>query len=199
MTNTAYLAGSTDVTVYVRGFTASTGLPITTVTHATSGLTINQIRNKAAAVSITPVTQTAAGAHSDGGFVHVAGGLYRVDITDATVLTGADSAQVVVFGVTDVVFSVARFDILGADPRSAVADINNSIADAILNRDMATGTDSGSTTVRTVRQALRALRNRFVLSGGTVTVYKEDDATASFTAVVTGSPAVTQVNPAGGS
>jgi hypothetical protein len=124
MTNTAYLGGSTDVTVYVRGFTASTGLPVTTVTHATSGLAINQIRNKAAAVSITPVTQTAAGAHSDGGFVHVAGGLYRVDTTDATVASGADSAQVVVSGVTDVVFTVARIDILGANPRSATADVN---------------------------------------------------------------------------
>jgi hypothetical protein len=124
MTNTAYLGGSTDVTVYVRGFTASTGVPITTVTHATSGLAINQIRNKAAAVSITPVTQTASGAHSDGGFVHVAGGLYRVDTTDATVASGADSAQVVVSGVTDVVFTVARIEILGANPRSATADVN---------------------------------------------------------------------------
>lgn len=124
MTNTAYLGGSTDVTVYVRGFTASTGLPITTVTHATSGLAINQIRNRAAAVSITPVTQTASGAHSDGGFVHVAGGLYRVDTTDATVASGADSAQVVVSGVTDVVFTVARIEILGANPRSATADVN---------------------------------------------------------------------------
>lgn len=124
MTNTAYLGGSTDVTVYVRGFTASTGVPITTVTHATSGLAINQIRNRAAAVSITPVTQTASGAHSDGGFVHVAGGLYRVDTTDATVASGADSAQVVVSGVTDVVFTVARIEILGANPRSATADVN---------------------------------------------------------------------------
>jgi hypothetical protein len=124
MTNTAYLGGSTDVTVYVRGFTASTGLPYTAGAHNTSGLTINQIRNKAAAVSITPVTQTASGAHTDGGFVHVAGGLYRVDTTDATVASGADSAQVVVSGVTDVVFTVASIEILGANPRSATADVN---------------------------------------------------------------------------
>jgi hypothetical protein len=124
MTNTAYLGGSTDVTVYVRGFTASTGLPYTAGAHNTSGLAINQIRNKAAAVSITPVTQTASGAHTDGGFVHVAGGLYRVDTTDATVASGADSAQVVVSGVTDVVFTVASIEILGANPRSATADVN---------------------------------------------------------------------------
>lgn len=79
---------------------------------------------------------------------------------------------------------------------SSAAD-RNEIADAILDRNMATGTDSGSTTVRTVRQALRALRNRFAVSGGTLTVYKEDDTTASYTAAVTGTPAVTESNPAG--
>lgn len=65
------------------------------------------------------------------------------------------------------------------------ASERNSTADAILNRDMSVGTDSGSTTVRTVRQALRFLRNKWAISGGTLTVYKEDDATSSWTATVT--------------
>jgi hypothetical protein len=47
-----------------------------------------------------------------------------VDTTDATVASGADSAQVVVSGVTDVVFTVASIEILGANPRSATADVN---------------------------------------------------------------------------
>lgn len=74
-----------------------------------------------------------------------------------------------------------------------------SVADAILDRDMSTGTDSGSTTVRTVRQALRALRNKWSISGGTLTVTKENDATTSWTAAVTttaGDP-VSTVDPAG--
>jgi len=58
-------------------------------------------------------------------------------------------------------------------------------ADALLNRDMATGTDSGSPTVRTVRQALRALRNKWTNSAGTYTVYKENDTTASWTSTIT--------------
>jgi len=72
-------------------------------------------------------------------------------------------------------------------------------ADALLNRDLATGTDSGSTTVRTVRQALRFLRNRWGISGGTLTVYKEDDTTESWSGAVTqtaGDP-VSQVDPGG--
>lgn len=75
----------------------------------------------------------------------------------------------------------------------------NEIADAILDRNMATGTDSGSTTVRTPRQALRSARNRVAISAGTATIYKEDDSTASWTAVVTttaGNP-ISEVDPAG--
>src|SRR3990167_6384375 len=57
-------------------------------------------------------------------------------------------------------------------------------ADALLNRDMATGTDSGSPTVRTVRQALRSLRNKWSIAGTALTVTKEGDTTASWTATV---------------
>jgi hypothetical protein len=73
------------------------------------------------------------------------------------------------------------------------------IADALLDRDMSTGTDSGSTTVRTMRQALRFLRNKFAIVAGTLTVYKEDDTTASWTAAITttaGNP-VSSSDPAG--
>ena len=65
-------------------------------------------------------------------------------------------------------------------------DAVNEIADGILNRDMSLGTDSGSTTFRTMRQALRFLRNKWDVVAGTLTVRKEDDATASWTSTVTG-------------
>jgi hypothetical protein len=68
----------------------------------------------------------------------------------------------------------------------AAAELN-AIADAILDRNMATGTDTGADngTTRTVRQALRRLRNKESISAGTLTVTKEDDTTASWTAAVT--------------
>jgi len=75
-----------------------------------------------------------------------------------------------------------------------------SVADALLNRDLSAGTDSGSPTVRTVRQALRFLRNKWEVVTGTLTVYKEDDATPSHTAVLTGTAGaapVTGSDPAG--
>jgi hypothetical protein len=62
------------------------------------------------------------------------------------------------------------------------------VADAILDRNMATGSDSGSATVRTVRQALRMLRNKWAVSAGTLTVYKEDDSTTSWTGAVSSDP-----------
>lgn len=61
----------------------------------------------------------------------------------------------------------------------------SAVADAILNRDLSTGTDSGSPTVRTTRQALRFLRNKWSIAAGTLTVTKEDDTTTSWTAAVT--------------
>lgn len=80
------------------------------------------------------------------------------------------------------------------------ATAQSSMADILLDRDMSVGVDSGSTSVRTPRQAFRALRNKIDTSSGTLTVYKEDDLTASWTGSVTGStsasPIVT-VDPAG--
>lgn len=72
----------------------------------------------------------------------------------------------------------------------------NEQADAILDRNMATGTDSGSPTVRTPRQALRMLRNKVDLPNGKVK--KEDDTTDSWTFTSTTAPGdpITTIDPA---
>lgn len=72
----------------------------------------------------------------------------------------------------------------------------NEIADALLDRNMTTGTDSGTNTVRTVRQALRTVRNKVDVGAGIV--YKEDDTTTSYSFTVTtaaGNP-ITVFDPA---
>ena len=126
MTNTAYLGGSTDVTVYVRGFTESTGAPYTAGAYNTATLVLQYVRNRGASTTtgFTPATQTASGAHADGGFVHVVGGLYRVDLPDAAVAAGADSVVIAATGISGVTFTLARVDITGANPRSATTDAN---------------------------------------------------------------------------
>jgi len=123
---TAYAGGATDKSVHLRGFTASTGVPYTAGAHNTSGITAKYRRHGAnAEVTITLATQTANGAHSDGGFVHVSGGVYRLDLPDAAIASGSDFVDVWVYGITDVVFDTAHIDILGADPRagSVAADV----------------------------------------------------------------------------
>lgn len=72
----------------------------------------------------------------------------------------------------------------------------NLIADALLDRDMSVGTDSGSSAVRTPRQSLRFARNKWTVSGGTLTVYKEDDTVASWTAAVTTDAAASPITAA---
>ena len=57
------------------------------------------------------------------------------------------------------------------------------LADAILTRDMSAVSETPG--VRTPLQALRFLRNKWALSSTTLSVYKEDDGTLSWTAAVT--------------
>lgn len=71
----------------------------------------------------------------------------------------------------------------------------NENADALLARNVA----GGSSTGRTVSQALYALRNRVARSGSTITVYQTDDTTSSWTATITTDAAaemITSMDPA---
>lgn len=57
-------------------------------------------------------------------------------------------------------------------------------ADALLERDIGSGTNAGTPEERTVRSALRFLRNKWSISGSTLTVRTEDDSTTAWTAAV---------------
>lgn len=133
MLNTAYAAGATDKQVILTAYTAATGEPYTAGAHNTSGLTLRYRRAGAnAEVSISPVTQTVSGAHTDGGFVHIAGGRYRLDIPDAAIATGADYVVIWAYGITGVVFTTASIDILGGDPRATTVAVDAaSVRDAV--------------------------------------------------------------------
>lgn len=155
---------------------------------------------------------------------NVATGLYKVQV-DATAANGFEAGKRYSVYVTATVGGVtgrdglAEFEVLGTDLNIGVASVIsavsittggvgsgaidaselNNIADAVLDRNLGAGIDSGSSTVRTVRQALRASRNRVAISAGVATVYKEDDSTASWTAAIStaaGNP-ITEVDPAG--
>lgn len=125
------------------------------------------------------------------------GGLPSVNAT--TITAGIIAAATFAANALDAVWSTATRALTDKASFTLSSTGNNSVADALLDRDMSTGTDSGSTTVRTPRQALRALRNKTGIAGNTLTVTKENDVTASWTATVTtaaGDP-LSEIDPAG--
>lgn len=112
---------------------------------------------------------------------------------DLVILAGTVSASSL-SGYNPISFSIEnRTSIQNATER-------NAIADAFLDRDMSTGTDSGSGTVRTPRQALRFLRNKWTIISGALSVKKENDSTESWSATVgttTNTDGITSLDPAG--
>lgn len=82
-----------------------------------------------------------------------------------------------------------QMDLVNAPNTTALG----AIADKVLGRTLAGGADGG----RTVRQALRALRNR-VAFGAKMTVYREDDSTTDWEAAFTTNAAaepITEIDP----
>ena len=145
MQNTAVQAGSADVSVIVRAFVASTGLPKTDITHATSGLEIRTKRGATGALTtVAPASlATQETAHTDGGIIHLHAGAYRVDAPDATVADGAPWATVTLAGVADTVFTVAMLDLVGSDPRAAALETGDLRDDALdLLANVVNGVDS---------------------------------------------------------
>ena len=127
----------------------------------------------------------------------------------ASVTTAATAATPVAASVAGAVGSVtgltasdvgdikAKTDLIPAAP-AAVGDIPTAVqnADALLKRDWAGMTGEAS---RSVLNALRFLRDKWSIAGGTLTVTKENDTTAAWTGAVTTDAAaetVTAVDPA---
>jgi hypothetical protein len=180
-------AGATDQTVdvFIQDSSVTTGAGLTGLVFNSAGLVCYFRRGATgSATALTLATQTVGGAHSDGGFVEVSAantpGVYRLDLSDAIVAAGVPYVVVMLKGATNMAPVVLELSLVDFDPTTAKVDF----ADALLDRNMATGTDSGSPTVRTVRQALRFLRNKWALSAGVLTVNKEDDTTASWTSAI---------------
>ena len=75
--------------------------------------------------------------------------------------------------------------IIGTNVDGLISDIPTAVenADALLGRNVS----GGSSTGRTVKQAFHFIRNKWVVSGGVLTVYDTDDSTSSWTSSVTSS------------
>lgn len=98
-------------------------------------------------------------------------------ITDTKIAAGAIAADAFAAGAIDATAIAAD----AIDASALAADAANEIADAILARNVS----GGSSTGRTVKQALHAIRNKVTKTGGTITVYDTDDVSSSWTASYT--------------
>jgi hypothetical protein len=199
---------------------STTNITAGTVTTATNVTTVNGLAaNVITATSINADAITAAKI-ADGAIdaaTFAAGAINAAAIAADAITDAKVAADVTIASVTGAVGSVTGN--VGGNVVGSVASVTagvtvttnndktgyaltagerNSVADALLDRDMSTGTDSGSPTVRTPRQAMRFMRNKWSIAAGTLTVTKEDDSTASWTAAVTtnGTTPVDSVDPA---
>jgi hypothetical protein len=146
--------GATDQTVYVEilDSASTTGERLTGLVYNTASLTAYYVRAGGSATAITLATLAAANsAHSDGGFKEVDAtnmpGIYRLDLPDAAVASGAESVVITLKGAADMAqVSIALQLVDYADA-----------ADALLDRT------AGVETSWTLRQAMRVMLS--VLAG----------------------------------
>ena len=86
--------GSVDKSVRLQIVDATDGTPETGVVFNTAGIDLWYRRQGAAVVSITEATLASLStAHTDGGFLHISHGLYRLDLPDAAFASGADYVE----------------------------------------------------------------------------------------------------------
>jgi len=88
-------AGTTDVSVVIRIIDSTDGTPETGVVFDTAGIDLEYRREGAASVDITEATLAAlTTAHTDGGFLHIGNGYYRLDLPDAACEAGVSGVLV---------------------------------------------------------------------------------------------------------
>lgn len=150
--------GVADQTVYFVARDASND-PFT-LAYNTSGIAVKYYRPGAAsATTITPATQTANGAHADGGLIHIEAGLVRLDPPDAAFAAGVNEVAftVAATGMKTVTLLVELSD---ADPTlapSTPAELGEAVMDAAVE---------GATTVRGSLQISNAALGGKSANGG---------------------------------
>ena len=134
MNNLQIKAGTTNVSVVIRIIDSTDGSPETGVVWNSSGIDMEYRREGAAVVNITEATLAAlTTAHTDGGFLHIGNGYYRLDVPDAACATGAVGALIqgtvtgmVVIGCYIQLVTVDLFDSV----RAGLTALPNAAADA---------------------------------------------------------------------
>ena len=177
--NDALAAGADDVTIVVRGASGTNGA-VMTIKLSSGGLTAAQTANAVWSEDISGY----ATATMFGGIVTET----RYDVSST--LTGVTGLPQTIWDEPKV--SHATAGTFGARLQ------DNVLADELLARELGSGSSAGAINERTVRSALRGLRNKTTVINSEMTVYKEDDASTAWSATVSSSDSsktITGVDP----
>lgn len=181
---TGFQAGATSKSLLFRAFTTSTGAAKTDLVYNTSGLTCTYFTlNTLASGTVTLATlATPTTAYSSGGFVHIAGGLYRLDVPNAQIASG-DYTAFVLHGVTDctIVPDNSGIDILGVNPRSSsavTADITSWNGTAVSDAELSAVPAANASLDKKVNWLFMKARNK-ITQTATTQIIKADDGTTT--------------------
>lgn len=215
--------GSTDITTYWVLRDSTNHVPQTDI--APSAMTLRYIKHIAdvsASVAASALA-TASAAHADNKAIHVAQGVYRVDWPDICFSSSVGKLCQLIVSASGVDTTFLEVELTGPYTGSSIdadvatiklqsasiladttaegvtltASANTTVADAALTRDWELIADTAAS--RSSINALRALRNKWSISGAILTITAEDDTTPAWTANLTSSSdanPVTGVAPA---
>jgi hypothetical protein len=173
-------------------FGAAVGATAFNCRHYSGGMTINnKDATGADTMSLEGNGQLVVAASSSGA-ISVRGN-FKVTNTGGATITYDDNTQGIADIEVDTTSIETKVDTIdtnvdailldtGTDGVVVAASTQTDIADALLNRDMSAVSD---TNARSPLNALRLLRNKYSVTGTTLTVTKEDDATSAWTALLT--------------
>ena len=177
--NEALAAGADDVTVVVRGASGTNGA-VMTIKLSSGGLTAAQtasaVWNENVSGYVTPL---------------IFGGIVAETRSEMT------QTLVAVQGLPQTVWDepLSFHTTAGTTGQRLNANV---LADELLAREIGSGSSAGAINERTVRSALRGLRNKTTVINSEMTVYKEDDASTAWSATVSSSDSsktITGVDP----
>jgi hypothetical protein len=202
--DSAVAAGADDVTVVVRGASGTNGA-VMTIKLSSGGLTAAQT----AQAVLDAVASTHNNIGSIGAFIQDKSG-YSLATSQSFNTTGSVGSVAgnvtgnVVGTVGGVVGNITGSVATVANPDNIIDGVwdeqrtghtaagsfgeklqTNALADEMLARDLGSGLNAGTAEERTVRSALRALRNKVNVGSSQMVVKKEDDSTDAWTATVT--------------
>lgn len=182
--------GTTGLILRVKLFdsTKTDGSGLEGLTHLSSGLVISTILDSEAAPTYySSASATIESITTLGTYAAPSTNKCRFAQVDVTYHKGVyeiqlDNARLNVSGSKYILVSLSgAANLAQCDFVVQLADWNE-IADAVLKRDWSQVTGEAA---RSVLNALRFLRNKWSITGGTMTVTKEDDATSAWTSALT--------------